>query len=85
MKTAHTLTFRSCIGRLPQCAGPYWAHLVLSSMTQTKGTFEGSLFDTKDMAVSPVTSCESFLSLFDELIILWIASYPMFTSVWHII
>ena len=44
----------SCIGRLPQCAGPYWAMQVLSSMTQTKGSSEGSLFDTKDM--SPLTN-----------------------------
>jgi len=44
----------SCIGRLPQCAGPYWAMQVLSSMTQTKGSSEGSLFDTKNM--SPLTN-----------------------------
>lgn len=43
----------SCIGRQPQCAGPYWAMQVLSSMTQTRGASEGSLFDTKDM--SPLT------------------------------
>ena len=40
----------SCIGRQPQCAGPYWAMQVLSSMTQTTGSSEGSLFDTKDMS-----------------------------------
>jgi multiple sugar transport system substrate-binding protein len=44
----------SCMGRVPQCAGPYWAVQVLSSMTQTKGSSEGSLFDTKDM--TPLTS-----------------------------
>jgi len=44
----------SCIGRRPQCAGPYWAMQVLSSMTQTRGSSEGSLFDTKDM--SPLTN-----------------------------
>ena len=39
----------SCIGRQPQCAGPYWAVQVLSSMTQTGGSSTGHLFDTKDM------------------------------------
>lgn len=39
----------SCIGRMPGCAGAYWANLVLSSMTQTKGMSTGSLFDTSDM------------------------------------
>jgi len=48
----------SCIGRVPQCAGPYWAVQVLSSMTQTKGSFEGGLFGTKDM--EPLTE-EAFL------------------------
>ena len=56
-ETAHGRVFEptnktlvgSCIGRVPQCAGPYWAVQVLSSMTQTKGSFEGGLFDTKDM------------------------------------
>lgn len=43
----------NCIGRTPQCAGPYWAVQVLSSMTQTQGSFEGGLFDTKDM--TPLT------------------------------
>lgn len=44
----------SCIGWVPQCAGAYWAVQVLSSMTQTKGSSEGMLFDSKDM--SPLTS-----------------------------
>jgi multiple sugar transport system substrate-binding protein len=40
----------SCIGRMLGCAGPYWANLVLSSMTQQRGTSEGHLFDTSDMS-----------------------------------
>ncbi len=47
----------SCIGRapVPHCgAGIAWSVQVLSSMTQTKGSSEGSLFDTKDM--TPLTS-----------------------------
>lgn len=43
----------SCLGRVEGCAGPYWAHAVLSSMTNTKGPAAGSLFSTKDM--SPLT------------------------------
>ena len=39
----------SCIGRVPGCAGAYWANLVLSSMTQVDGMTSGSLFDTSDM------------------------------------
>ncbi|KAL3921905.1 MAG: hypothetical protein SGILL_002499 [Bacillariaceae sp.] len=39
----------SCIGRVKGCAGAYWANLVLSSMTQFRGTWEGHLFDSKDM------------------------------------
>jgi len=51
----------SCIGRVPQCAGPYWAAQVLSTMTQTHGSSEGSLFDTKDMM--PLTSDALFETL----------------------
>lgn len=39
----------SCIGRQIGCAGSYWANLVLSSMTQQKGTSDGHLFDSADM------------------------------------
>ena len=56
----------SCIGRVPECAGPYWATLVLSSMTQTNGQSQGSLFDTKDM--KPLTDDALFetLKLFEK-------------------
>ena len=50
----------SCIGRVPQCAGPYWAVQVLSTMTQTRGSYEGGLFDTKDM--KPLTDEALFVS-----------------------
>lgn len=46
--TNKTLT-GSCIGRTPQCAGAYWAVQVLASMTQSRGSSTGMLFDTKDM------------------------------------
>jgi ABC-type glycerol-3-phosphate transport system substrate-binding protein len=39
----------SCIGRTPNCAGVYWANLVIASMTQTEGAWQGHLFDTADM------------------------------------
>ena len=44
----------SCIGRVPQCVGPYWAIQVLSTMTQSQGSSTGMLFDTKDM--KPLTN-----------------------------
>ena len=43
----------SCLGRVKGCAGSYWAHAVLSSMTNTQGPAAGSLFSTNDM--SPLT------------------------------
>lgn len=39
----------SCIGRTPNCAGAYWANLLISSMTQTQGQWSGHLFDTSNM------------------------------------
>lgn len=43
----------SCIGRVPNCAGAYWANLIVSSMTQSLGAWSGHLFDTEDM--TPLT------------------------------
>jgi multiple sugar transport system substrate-binding protein len=43
----------SCVGRMFNCAGPYWANLVISSFTQTHGASTGHLFDTADM--NPLT------------------------------
>lgn len=54
-KAVHGKTFKnqtldgSCIGRMPGCAGAYWANLVLSSMTQSAGTDSGHLFDSRNM------------------------------------
>ena len=39
----------SCVGRVPGCAGAYFANLVLSSMTQLDGFSQGHLFDTSNM------------------------------------
>ena len=39
----------SCLGRVRNCANAYWANLLLSSITQTKGQWQGHLFDTSDM------------------------------------
>ena len=43
----------SCIGRVLDCAGPYWANLLLSSMTQAQGASTGHLFDINEM--TPLT------------------------------
>jgi multiple sugar transport system substrate-binding protein len=55
----------SCIGRVKGCAGPYWANLVLSSMTQFGGTEEGHLFDTKDMTPLLGEAFEKMLQLME--------------------
>lgn len=39
----------SCIGRAPACGNPYWAQTVLATMTQVKGTYEGSLLDSSNI------------------------------------
>ena len=39
----------SCIGRVVDCAGAYWANLLISSLTQAQGLYSGHLFDTEDM------------------------------------
>lgn len=39
----------SCVGRSINCAGAYWANLVIASLTQTNGAWQGHLFDTADM------------------------------------
>ena len=49
----------SCIGRTPQCAGPYWAVQVLASMTQTGGSSTG--IHNKILRIpSPFSSFHSF-------------------------
>jgi len=39
----------SCIGRVLDCAGAYWANLVIASITQTLGPWSGHLFDTSNL------------------------------------
>ena len=39
----------SCVGRVMNCAAPFYTTLVHSSMTQARGLIQGSLFDTDDM------------------------------------
>ncbi|CAB9498272.1 Extracellular solute-binding protein family 1 [Seminavis robusta] len=43
----------SCVSRIQGDHAMYWYHLVLSTITQTQGTHQGSLFDSKDM--TPLT------------------------------
>jgi multiple sugar transport system substrate-binding protein len=45
----NTTLVGSCVGRVKDFAGPYWANLVISSLTQTQGQFEGHLFSTVDL------------------------------------
>lgn len=55
-KAIHGKTFNgiemsgSCISRIQGDHAQYFYHLVLSSITQTQGTADGSLFDPKDMS-----------------------------------
>ena len=44
-----TVVSGSCISRSVGDHAMYWYHMVLSTITQTNGATEGSLFDTKDM------------------------------------
>jgi multiple sugar transport system substrate-binding protein len=39
----------SCVGRTPKQHNSYWANLVLSSYTQTRGPSQGHFFDPDDM------------------------------------
>jgi len=39
----------SCVSRRQGDHAMYWSHLVLSTLTQTEGTSQGSLFDTRTM------------------------------------
>lgn len=55
----------SCIGRVKGCAGAYWANLVLSSMTQISGTWEGHLFDSSDMTPLLGEAFEKMLELLE--------------------
>lgn len=56
----------SCIGRMPSCAGAYWATLALSSITQAMGPSQGSLFDTKNMKPLLGEALLEVLRMFEE-------------------
>ncbi|KAL7549918.1 hypothetical protein ACHAWF_013171 [Thalassiosira exigua] len=55
----------SCVGRMLQCAGPYWETLVLSSMTQTRGSTQGHLFDSKTMKPLTDDALKELLRIFE--------------------
>lgn len=56
----------SCVSRIQGDHAMYWYHLVLSTITQTQGTHEGSLFDTKDMAPLTGAALEEMLRIHQE-------------------
>lgn len=56
----------SCIGRAPECGGPYWAQTVLGTMTQVKGTYEGSLLDSSNIQPLLAAAMEETLRLQGE-------------------
>lgn len=56
----------SCVGRVVDCAGPYWANLLIASMTQTLGAWSGHLFDTTDMKPLTGPAMEQALQWMEE-------------------
>ena len=71
-KTVHGKTFNnitlsgSCVSRIQGDHAMYWYHLVLSTITQTQGTSEGSLFDTKDMTPLTGEAAAEMLRIHEE-------------------
>lgn len=71
-KTVHGKVFNgitlsgSCVSRIQGDHAMYWYHLVLSTITQTQGTSEGSLFDTKDMAPLTGEAVAEMLRIHEE-------------------
>lgn len=57
----------SCISRIQGDHAMYWYHLVLSSITQTQGTSEGSLFDPKDMTPLTGEAMAEMLRIHEEM------------------
>jgi multiple sugar transport system substrate-binding protein len=66
-KAVHNITFDgktisgSCISRMYGAQSHYFAHLILSTITQSNGTFTGSLFDSSNMA--PLTTGEAVVEM----------------------
>lgn len=56
----------SCLSRMQGDHFMYFIHLVLSTITQTQGTSEGSLFDTKDMAPLTGEAVKEMLRIHQE-------------------
>ena len=57
----------SCISRIQGDHAMYWYHLVLSTITQTQGTSEGSLFDPKDMTPLTGEAMAEMLRIHEEM------------------
>ena len=57
----------SCVSRIEGGHAVYWSHLVLSSITQTLGTDQGSLFDTADMKPLGGRAMAEMLRLHEEM------------------
>ena len=72
-KAVHGETFNgielsgSCISRIQGDHALYWYHLVLSTITQTQGTSEGSLFDTSDMTPLTGNALAEMLRIHEEM------------------
>lgn len=56
----------SCVSRRKGDHAQYWSHLVLSTITQTKGTSQGSLFDTEDMTPLTGEAVAEMIRLLEE-------------------
>lgn len=57
----------SCISRIYGDHAQYWAHLVLSTITQTNGPEQGSLFDTNDLTPLTGEAMAEMLRIHEEM------------------
>lgn len=57
----------SCISRIQGDHAMYWYHLVLSTITQAQGTYEGSLFDTNNMDPLTGEAMTEMLRIHEEM------------------
>lgn len=62
----NTTLVGSCVGRVKDFAGPYWANLVISSLTQTRGQWEGHLFSSNDLHPLTGPAIEKALEWMEE-------------------
>ncbi|KAG7352159.1 7 transmembrane sweet-taste receptor of 3 GCPR [Nitzschia inconspicua] len=56
----------SCVSRRPDCANAYWASMILSSMTQSRGTSSGYLLDPETIEPLLGPAMEETLRLLGE-------------------